>query len=163
MPSHVVDQKIIILNIEITSNLEERENHPEQELKTVIICDDDQDTLNLFGKALKSKYNVILVGSGEACISKYIEQTNLGKKIHLLLLDYRLDSGISGMAVARKIKEYGGTRTILISAYTPDAVLLKELEESNCIAIFVKKPIYLSSLIELVSDTINQIHRIVNI
>ena len=34
----------------------------------------------------------------------YIEQTNLGKKIHFLLLDYILDGGISGVAVARKIR-----------------------------------------------------------
>ena len=40
-----------------------------------------------------------------------------------------MDGGISGVAVARKIKEYSGTRTILISAYTPDAILLRELEE----------------------------------
>ena len=153
MPSHVVDQKIIILNIEITSNLEERENHPEQELKTVIICDDDQDTLNLFGKALKSKYNVILVGSGEACISKYIEQTNLGKKIHLLLLDYRLGD-MFGDSVARTIKQYNGTKIILISAYNLDSALVKELEENKYIVKYIEKPIQIPDLMELVTDTI---------
>jgi hypothetical protein len=47
--------------------------------------------------------------------------------------------------VARKIKEYNGTKIILISAYSLDDLLLKELEESKCIAKYVKKPIQLSS------------------
>jgi hypothetical protein len=33
--------------------------------RTVMICEDDRDLLNLFGHALKSKYNVISVGLGE--------------------------------------------------------------------------------------------------
>jgi hypothetical protein len=32
--------------------------------------------------------------------------------------------------------------------------VLKELKESDCIAKFIKKPIHLSSLIELVADAI---------
>jgi DNA-binding NtrC family response regulator len=42
--------------------------------KTVMICDDERDLLELFGKALQKKYNIILVGSGEDCIDKYIEE-----------------------------------------------------------------------------------------
>jgi CheY-like chemotaxis protein len=70
-----------------------------------MICDDEQDLLNLFGKAFKSKYSVILSSSGKDCIEKFIEEKNRGNKIHLLLLDYRL-SDISEESVARKIKEY---------------------------------------------------------
>jgi hypothetical protein len=43
---------------------------------------------------------------------------------------------------------------ILITAYNVDDSLLKELKESDCIAKFIKKPIHLSSLIELVADAI---------
>jgi hypothetical protein len=39
-----------------------------------MICDDERDLLELFGKALQKKYNIILVGSGEDCIDKYIEE-----------------------------------------------------------------------------------------
>jgi response regulator RpfG family c-di-GMP phosphodiesterase len=121
-----------------------------------MICDDDRDILKLFGQALSSKYNIILVGSGEDCISKFMELINLGKKIHLLLLDYRLDGGMYGDAVALKIREiYDETRTIMISAYAIDDILVKNLEESNCIAKFVKKPIHLKSLIELVTEIIS--------
>jgi CheY-like chemotaxis protein len=49
-------------------------SHLDTEKKTVMICDDEQDLRQLFGKALESKYNVVLVGSGEDCIDKYIDE-----------------------------------------------------------------------------------------
>jgi response regulator RpfG family c-di-GMP phosphodiesterase len=67
-------------------------NLSESEKKTVMICDDERDLLELFGLALKIKYNVILVSSGEDYIDKYIDEKNQGNKIHLVLLDYRLGS-----------------------------------------------------------------------
>ena len=124
------------------------------EKKTVMICDDERDLLELFGLALKSKYNVIQVSSGEDCIEKFIEEKSRGNKIHLILLDYRL-SGMLGDSVAQKINEYGGTKIILISAYDLDYALVKDLEEKNYIVKYVEKPIHLNSLIDIVSDTIS--------
>jgi response regulator RpfG family c-di-GMP phosphodiesterase len=129
-------------------------SHSDTDKKTVMICDDERDLLQLFGLALKSKYNVILVGSGEDCIDKYIDEKGRGNKIHLILLDYRL-GGMFGDSVARKIKEYNGTKIILISAYDLDDALLKDLEENNYIAKYVEKPIHLTNLIEVVADTIS--------
>jgi response regulator RpfG family c-di-GMP phosphodiesterase len=77
--------------------------------KTVMICDDEQDLRQLFGIALKSKYNVILVSSGEDCIDKYLDEKNEGNKIHLILLDYRL-GGMFGDSVARKLKSITGLK-----------------------------------------------------
>ena len=116
-----------------------------------MICDDEQDLLLLFGLALESKYNIILVDSGEDCIDKYIEEKSCGNKIHLILLDYRLGSSMFGDFVARKLKEYNGTKIILISAYDLDGALLKELEDGNYITKYVKKPIHPNDLVELVS------------
>jgi hypothetical protein len=48
--------------------------------KTVMICEDDRDLLKLFGQALKSRYNVILVGSGKVCIEKFLEEKSLGEQ-----------------------------------------------------------------------------------
>jgi response regulator RpfG family c-di-GMP phosphodiesterase len=124
------------------------------EKKTVMICDDERDLLELFGLALKSKYNVIQVSSGEDCIEKFIEEKSRGNKIHLLLLDYKLGD-MMGDSVARKIKEYNGTKIILISAYYLDDALVKDLEEKNYIVKYVEKPIHLNSLIDIVSDTIS--------
>lgn|SRR5512145_1486358 len=129
-------------------------NHSVHEKKTVMVCDDDQDLRLLFGQALKSKYNIILVGSGEDCIEKFIAEKKQGNKIHLILLDYRLGD-MFGDSVARKIKEHIGTSIILISAYDLDDALVKELEDNNCIAKHIEKPIHLHSLIEIVSKTIS--------
>jgi hypothetical protein len=41
------------------------------EKKTVMICDDERDLFQLFGKAIKSEYNVILVGSDEDLLIIY--------------------------------------------------------------------------------------------
>jgi CheY-like chemotaxis protein len=95
-----------------------------------MICDDDRDTLDLFVYVFNSRYNVISANSGGECIAKFLEEKNRGNQIHLLLLDYRL-SDISGDSVARKIKEYGGTKMIPISASNIDDSLLKELEENQ--------------------------------
>ena len=129
-------------------------SHSDTEKKTVMICDDERDLLELFGLALKIKYNVILVSSGEDCIDKFIDEKNQGNKIHLILLDYRL-GGMFGDSVARKIKEYNGTKIILISAYDLDGELVKDLEENKYIAKYIEKPILINSLIELVADTIS--------
>jgi CheY-like chemotaxis protein len=119
-------------------------------------CDDEQDLRELFGKALKSKYNVILVDSGEDYIDKYIHEKSQGNKIHLILLDYRLGGGgMFGDSVTRKIKEYNGTKIILISAYNLDETLVKDLKEYKYIAKYIEKPILLTTLIELVADIIS--------
>ncbi|MGB8641023.1 MAG: response regulator [Nitrososphaeraceae archaeon] len=129
-------------------------NHPVPDKKTVMICDDEQDLLLLFGLALESKYNVIQVGSGEDCIEKYLEEMNRRNKVHLILLDYRLGD-MFGDSVARTIKQYNGTKIILISAYDLDSALVKELEDNEYIVKYVKKPIELTDLIELVANMIS--------
>ena len=53
-------------------------SHSDAEKKTVMICDDERDLLELFGKALQTKYNVILVSSGEDCIEKFIDEKEPG-------------------------------------------------------------------------------------
>jgi CheY-like chemotaxis protein len=122
--------------------------------KTVMICDDEQDLLQVFELALESKYNIILASSGEDCIDRFLEEKNRGNKIHLILLDFRLGD-MFGDSVARTIKQYNGTKIILISAYDLDKALVKELEENNHIANYIKKPIQIEDLIELVADTVS--------
>ena len=122
--------------------------------KMVMVCDDEPDLLGLFGTALKSKYNVILVSSGEGCIDKFIEEKNRGNKIHLLVLDYRLGD-MFGDTVARKIKEYNGVKIILLSAFELDHALIKELQENDYVSKCIQKPVHLTDLVDIVTDTIN--------
>ena len=125
---------------------------PNADKKTVMICEDDPDILRLYGLALKSQYNVILVDSGEECIKRFIEERKRDNKIHLLLLDYKIRD-MPGDFIAHKIDEADGTKIILISAYNMDDSVLKELRETKSVVKFVKKPIHLSSLIKLVEET----------
>jgi CheY-like chemotaxis protein len=125
------------------------------EKKTVMICEDEQDVLLSFELMLKSKYNIIVVDSGEECVAKYIEEINRGNKIHLVLLDYKL-CDIMGDSVARKIKEYGETKIILISAFIIDGVLVKELENGSYISKYVLKPIETDSLINLIDEIVKE-------
>jgi response regulator RpfG family c-di-GMP phosphodiesterase len=131
-----------------------RQKMQRQLSKTVMICDDDNDLLQLFGKALKSRYNIILVSSGEDCIDRFIKEKNRGNYIHLILLDYKLGD-IFGDSVARKVKEYNEVKIILFSAYELDDALLEELEENDYISTYVEKPIHLTNLIEIVANTIS--------
>ena len=110
------------------------------EKKTIMICEDEPDVLLSFELILESKYNIIMVDSGQKCVEKYIAEISQGNKIHLVLLDYKL-CGIMGDSVARKIKEYGETKIILISAFIIDGVLVKELENGSYISKYVLKPI----------------------
>jgi hypothetical protein len=51
-----------------------------------MICDDERDVLLLFGLMFGSKYHVV---DGEECIDRFMEEKNLGNKVHLMLLDYK--------------------------------------------------------------------------
>ena len=125
------------------------------ENKTVMICEDEPDVLLSFEQMLKSKYNLMLVDSGEECIAKYIEEINRGNKIDLILLDYKL-CDIMGDSVARKIKEYGGTKIILISAFNIDGVLVKELENGSYISKYILKPIETDHLVNLIDEVVKE-------
>jgi CheY-like chemotaxis protein len=122
--------------------------------KTVVICDDEQDLLQVFELALESKFNVISASSGEDCIDRFLEEKNRGNKVHLILLDYRLGD-MMGDSVARTIKQYNGTKMILISAYNLDSAFVKELEENKYIVKYIEKPIQIADLMELVADSVN--------
>ena len=125
------------------------------EKKTVMICEDEQDVLLSFELMLKSKYNIMLVDSGEECIAKYIEEINRGNKIDLVLLDYKL-CDLMGDSVARKIKEYGETKIILISAFNIDDVLVKELENGSYISKYILKPIETDNLVNLIDEIVKE-------
>ena len=58
-------------------------------------------------------------------------------KIQLILLDYKLGD-MFGDSIARKIKNYNGTKIILISAYDLDSELIRELEENRYLAEYIK-------------------------
>jgi CheY-like chemotaxis protein len=111
-----------------------------------MICDDEVDLLYLFKSALETTYHVLAVESGRGCIEKFIEEEK-GKKIDVLLLDYKLGDML-GDIVARKIHELNGVKTFLISAYELEQAVVSHLMETRCIIGIMRKPIRMSVMIK---------------
>ena len=114
-------------------------------MRTVMICDDEVDILRVYSSFLKKKFNVITAESGESCLSLYSQEKRSGRKIDVLLLDYRLGDML-GDKVACKISELNGTKTILITAFEIDEKILEDLKARNCIVLRLKKPLSLVAL-----------------
>jgi CheY-like chemotaxis protein len=136
-----------------TQKLEDNQSNFERKKKIMMICDDESDMRLLYGLVFGSKYDVIMVNSGEECIERYAEETKRGNKISLILLDYKL-GGMLGDSVARKINECNETKIILNSAYDVDAVLIKELENGNYISNYIQKPFDTDRLTDLVAEIV---------
>jgi CheY-like chemotaxis protein len=122
--------------------------------KTVMVCDDERDILLMFELELQSKFNVLAVDSGEECIQKFIHERQGGKKIDLILLDYKLGD-MPGDDVARKIKQLNGVKIILITAYDLDEETVQDLKLNRYIVDVVRKPVDLEWLSSKVAQEIN--------
>jgi CheY-like chemotaxis protein len=112
-----------------------------------MVCDDEIDLLYLFKSALEPVYDVLAVESGKGCIEKFFEERQKGKKVDVLLLDYKLGDML-GDIVACKIHELNGVKTFLISAYELEQGLVNHLIERRCIIGVMRKPIRMSVMIK---------------
>jgi response regulator RpfG family c-di-GMP phosphodiesterase len=122
--------------------------------KTILICDDETDLLLMFRIHLESQYNVLTVDSGKSCVDTILDCKNKNEEIDLLLLDYKLGD-ISGDVVARKIKEIGDIKILLITAFELDNQSISELMQNRLIVDVVKKPIELEKLSQKIKETIS--------
>jgi response regulator RpfG family c-di-GMP phosphodiesterase len=121
--------------------------------KTILVCDDETDLLLMFRIHLESQYNVITVDSGKSCVDTILDCKNKNEEIDLLLLDYKLGD-ISGDVVARKIKEIGDIKILLITAFELDNQIISELMQNRLIVDVVKKPVQLEKLSQKIKETI---------
>lgn len=130
----------------------------QQPRRTVLICDDEQDVLATYQRALSKSYNVITALTGQECLAKYSEQIRKGNKIDVALLDFRVGD-MTGDKIAYKIKKINGsgTKVILITAYELDAGLLAKLKEGKCIASHIRKPVSPKVLLDKVAHIINNL------
>ena len=122
--------------------------------RTVLICDDEADLLAIYAAALKKHYNILTASSGKECIEKYMAQTLRGKKVDVVLLDYRLGDS-TGDDIACKIRDLDGGKTILITAYDFESEKVGELKASNCIVNVIIKPVSLRALMEKVQSALD--------
>ena len=121
--------------------------------KTILVCDDETDLLLMFRIHLESQYNVLTVDSGKSCVDTILDCKNKNEEIDLLLLDYKLGD-ISGDVVARKIKEIGDIKILLITAFELDNQIISELMQNRLIVDVVKKPIELEKLSQKIKEII---------
>ena len=121
---------------------------------TVLICDDETDILEMYAIALKKQYNVLTASTGRSCVEKYMEYTLHGKKIDVMLLDYKLGDS-TGDDIACKIRDLDGTKVIMISAYDIEREKVDALRTSNCIVDMLVKPVSIKALIERVQQALN--------
>lgn len=120
---------------------------------TILICEDERDLLAVYVTAFKKQYDVMTASSGKACIEKYMEQMLHRKKIDIILLDYKLGDS-TGDDIACKIRDLGGAKVILITAYDLDREKVDDLKKSNCIVDVIAKPVSLKTLVEKVRQTL---------
>jgi response regulator RpfG family c-di-GMP phosphodiesterase len=118
-----------------------------------MICDDEKDILFAFSIELQTKYDVLTAESGEQCIKKYLDAKRSGRKIDLILLDYRLGD-TTGDYVARKIKELNDVKIIIITAYEVNHDIIREMEDNQLVIDIVQKPITIDSLMAKVAQGI---------
>jgi CheY-like chemotaxis protein len=121
--------------------------------RTVLICDDERDLLLMFAIELRTKYNVLTAKSGEECIKKYHDTKRSGRKIDLIVLDYKLGD-TTGDYVAHKIKELNDVKIIMITAYEVNYDIARELEDNQLVIDIVQKPIAIDSLMAKVAQGI---------
>jgi CheY-like chemotaxis protein len=123
------------------SSYKENENTQRgRERRTVLVCDDEKDLLFMFTIALQEGYDVLTAKSGEECIKKYLDAKRSGRKIDLILLDYKLGD-TTGYHVAHKIKELNDVKIIMITAFHVDHDITRELEDNELVVDIVQKPI----------------------
>lgn len=120
---------------------------------TVLICEDEEDLLSMYAAALKKHYNVVTASSGKACVEKYMDHTLRGKKIDVILLDYRLGDSM-GDDIAYKIRDLDGAKVIMITAYDLEREKVDELKAANCIVDVIIKPVGLKALADKVQKTL---------
>ncbi len=121
--------------------------------KAVMICEDEQELLDLYSRVLELKYDVIKVCSGAECIEEYLEKKANGSPIDLLFLDYKLGDML-GDEVAKMIKKMNGIKIILISAYNLDEPTKNELLDNKYIEKFMQKPIRMRQIIQVAGEAI---------
>ena len=146
-------EEVVILSYNIEKNVRNGEQRINRSKRTVMICDDEKDILLAFAIELQTKYNVLTAESGEQCIKKYLDAKHSGRKIDLILLDYKLGD-TTGDYVAHKIKELNDVNIIMITAYEVNHDIIRELEDNELVIDVIQKPIAIDSLMAKVAQGI---------
>jgi CheY-like chemotaxis protein len=109
----------------------------------------------MFAICMQESYDVLTAKSGEECIKIYLDAKYSGRKIDLILLDYKLGD-TTGYYVARKIKELNDVKIIMITAYDVNHDIARELEDNELVIDIVQKPVDIDSLTAKITQYIGR-------
>jgi len=125
-------------------------------MKTVAICDDNEDIVYVMVASLKGKYNVLTAKSGGDCVRLFDDEARKGNRIDVLFLDYRLKD-MRGDQVARRIKERNSqlrTKIVLTTAFELDRLAVSKLFAENLIDSELRKPFSLADFDKKIAELV---------
>lgn len=93
--------------------------------KTILVADDSPDVLNFVSTVLvDGDYNVIRAGCGEEALRQSRDYKN---EIHLLLSDFQMPPGMSGIELATQLTvERPDVKVLLMSGFPAGMLVLNE-------------------------------------
>jgi len=111
----------------------------------VLVVDDDADIADSISDVLRaSGYTPIIAANGDAALA----QSEGG--VAMVLLDWRLPSGPSGLALVRKLRDRCG-QAVPIVVLSADPLSLAEAREAQ-VTDYLPKPFEVADLLDLVEQ-----------
>lgn len=123
---------------------------------TVIICDEEEEILNLYAAMLSVDYRVVKASPGKEFIQKYSETKRKVKQNQtiVVLMDYKL-LDTTGDILARQIKDMNCVKVILVSAFDIDHSFISKLKNEKIISEFLRKPFNIATLKEIITRSLS--------
>jgi DNA-binding NtrC family response regulator len=137
---------------------EGKSNENEKALARLLVVDDESDIVHVLKQGLvKNRFLVDVFTDSEEALQKF--QANPKNNYCLVLSDIRMP-GISGIRLARKVKEYSpNVKVILMTAFEIKDNEFSKVFPSTQVDGFVQKPVHLENLTDKILDTIGQTKR----
>ncbi len=122
----------------------------------VMVVDDDQASLEYAAMLLK-KLGVVYEAaiSGEVAVQKAAAALEKGEPYDLFLIDWRMP-GMSGADTARQLQALMGDRARLVVVTGYDQSQIEAEAQGMLVARFVMKPLFQSTLVDLLGDMTGQ-------
>jgi DNA-binding NtrC family response regulator len=139
----------------------EKNNKNDKQLARLLVVDDESDIVHVVKSGLvKNKFLVDSFTDSEEALQNF--QSNPKSHYCLVLSDIRMP-GISGIQLARKVKEYSpNVKVILMTSFEIKDNEFSKVFPSTQVDGFVQKPVPLEHLTNKILDTIGQTKRRLN-
>lgn len=118
----------------------------------ILIAEDDFDTALQYEIVLEDRnHDVILTYNGDECINMYKRITNDGKKIDVVVLDYRMPKK-NGMQVAKEILKINPKQRIIFASAYVQETLTNSVKQLRHVVELLQKPFVLDALVDAIEN-----------